>query len=181
MHPVIVLPGIVTGFARARDGIGFPGLLPGVRIVSSDVASYSEFSATNTNDNFVFHCQGRHSNGISECHVTHFSIPQYFTVYPIERNQPSIKGTHKHSITENCDTPIIRTATHTGSLIRRMRVFPEYSASYCVNRHNAVWTLSHIHDAVNHNRVRLPRAEHLILQHPLELEIPHIVLLDLIK
>jgi hypothetical protein len=67
--------------------------------------------------------------------------------------------------------------------VRRADVLvdPEYPAGLCVERHDVVRSLGQIHDAVNHQRRRLPRTEDLGLQNPLHLEVLDVGRIDLLQ
>ena len=58
-------------------------------------------------------------------------------------------------------------------------VLPEHAPRLRVHREHVVRTLRDVHHAVHHERRRLPGAEHLVGEHPLELEVLHVARVDL--
>ena len=87
------------------------------------------------------------------------------------RDEMRVERAHEQRVAQHRDAAIVGAAADAGIGRRRVAVEPEHPAGLRIERDHVVRPLGHVHDAVDDERVRLPGPEHLILQHPLLLEV----------
>ena len=95
------------------------------------------------------------------------------------RDEVRVERAHEQRVAEDRDAAVVGAAADARVGRRRVAVLPEHPAGPRVDGHDVVGPLGDVHDPVDDDRVRLPGAEDLVLQHPLRLEVRHVGRRDL--
>src|SRR5262249_11815587 len=86
-----VLPGLVTGLARARNGVGAPRLLAGVEVGRVDPAADAELAAGGADDGDVAHDEGRKRHRLADGGLGHLALPQLLPGRAVEREDAAVE------------------------------------------------------------------------------------------
>src|SRR5258708_26670916 len=93
-----VLPGLVAGFARARDRVGAPGRLAGVEIGRLDEAANAEFAAGRAHDGKVADDQRRDGERLADRRLGDLAFPYHFPGSLADSEHAPIKRDGNHLV-----------------------------------------------------------------------------------
>src|SRR5215470_18881044 len=80
-----VFPGLVAGFAGARDGVGAPGRLAGVEIGCLDEAADAEFATGGAHDGEIADDERRYGQRLADGGIRDFALPDRFASRLVDR------------------------------------------------------------------------------------------------
>src|SRR3984885_7191398 len=105
-----VLPGVVTGLACARDGVGPPRLLAGIEIGGVDESADAEFTAGGTDNRQVAHHQRRHGDGLAERRIGDLALPDLLAGRLVDGEHPAVQRDRDHLVLPQRDAAIVYAA-----------------------------------------------------------------------
>src|SRR5262249_30356617 len=105
-----VLPGLVAGLARARDGVGAPELLSGVEVGSVDEAADSGFDTGRAAYCDVAHDQRRRGQGFGDCRIGDLALPDDLTGRLIGGDQAAVERDRDHLVLPQRHAAVVDTA-----------------------------------------------------------------------
>src|SRR5258708_38105280 len=105
-----VLPGLVAGFAGARDRVGAPRRLAGVEIGRLDEAADAEFAAGGADDSKVADDQRRNGQRLADGGVGDLALPGDFAGRLVDREHAAIKRDGNHLVLPQRDAAVVDAA-----------------------------------------------------------------------
>src|SRR5258708_21465438 len=105
-----VLPGLVAGFAGARDRVGAPGRLAGVEIGRLDEAADAEFAPGGADDSEVADDQRRDGERLANGGVGDLAFPHHFARRLVDREHAPVKRDGNHLVLPQCDAAVVDAA-----------------------------------------------------------------------
>src|SRR6516162_8266336 len=105
-----VLPGLVTGFAGARDRVGAPCRLARIEVGRLDIAADAELAAGSAHDGEVAHDQRRNGERLPDGGISDLSLPRDFTSLLVDGEHAAIQRDGYYFVLPQRDAPIIDAA-----------------------------------------------------------------------
>ncbi len=177
--PGVAAPGFVAGLAGSGNGVEAPHFLSRARIEGRDEAADAVLAAAEADEHLVLDDERRHRDRVAKLGIAHRHVPERAAGRGIERDQVPVERAGVDDVAKDRDAAVVGAAAHARVGRHGVAVLPEHAAGLRVHRQHVVRPLGDIHDPVHDERRGLPRAEHLIGQNPLELEILDVAGLDL--
>ena len=153
--PGVAFPGVVTGLARAGDGVGLPDLLAALGIVGGDEAAHAELAARDADHDLAVHDQRRHGHVVALLPVGDgLAFPGDLAGRGVERDQHGVLPGHVDLVAVQRDAAlgVVQRAEAFGQLAL---VLPDQVAGPGVEGEELVVRRGDEHDAVVDDRRRL--------------------------
>src|SRR5262249_37917179 len=106
-----VLPGLVAGFAGARDRIGAPHALSGIEVGAVDEATDAVFAAGRADDGDVAHEPWRQRQSLRNGGICDLALPDLLAGRLVGRDEPAIKRDRDHLVLPERDAAVVDAAT----------------------------------------------------------------------
>ena len=171
VFPGVAGPGIVPGLAGSWNRVEAPRFFSRFRVEGRDEAADAELGPADADDHFVFHDERGHRDRVRQLHVGNGDVPEWMAVFRVDRDQMRVERAHEHGVAQDRDASVVGAAADPRLGHRRVPVLPEHPTRPGIDGHDVVRTLSDVHHPVGNDGVRLPGAEHFILQNPFGLEV----------
>ncbi len=135
--------------------------------------------AAHADDHLVLDHERGEGDGVGQLRVGDGDVPDGLAVLRIDRDEVGVQRAHVQHVAVNGDAAVVGAAAH--PLVGRVRVavLPEHAPGPGIQRQHVVGALRDVHEAVHDDRRGLPGPEHLALQDPLLLQVPHVERRDL--
>src|SRR6266436_6169116 len=153
-----ILPGLVAGFARARDRVGAPGGLAGVEVGRLDEAANAEFAARSAHDGKVADDQRRDGERLADGRVRDLAFPDHFAGRlvdgehaPIERDGNHLVLPQRHAAVVDPAAGDVAGPGAVGAGIH-LPLDDALLAGSDIDRINRTPPVRHVHDAVLDDR-----------------------------
>ena len=98
-------------------------------------------------------------------------VPERAAGLRVDRDEVRVERAHEQRVAEDREAAVVGAAADLDVRRDGVLVDPEDAAGLRVERDHVVRPLREVHDAVDDERRRLPRSEHLVLENPLQLEV----------
>ena len=166
--PGIAAPGVVTGFARARDGVKAPQPFAGLGVIGIDEPAAGSIPAGDPNEQPVADHEGRLLRIEIVGSFAEFDVPLDAPCLRIERNEVRVEGGHIEQTFADRDAAVARTTAVAHLFGRRQTplVMPEFSSRGCVNGENVIPRRGQKDDAIDHERHAGQSVTHARLEGP---------------
>jgi hypothetical protein len=160
-----VFPGLIAGFAGARDGVGAPCHLAGVEVGRLDIAADPEFAARRAHDRKVPDDQRCQGERLAQRWLGDLALPHDFTGCLVDGEHASVERDGDHLVLPQCDAAVVDAAA--SDIARPGAVgagihLPFDDALFSggkVDRIDRAPAVRHVHDSVLDDRGRLQIAE----------------------
>src|SRR5712671_1061935 len=111
-----VLPGLVAGFADARDRKGAPRLLTGIEVGRVDPAADAEFAAGRPDDGKITYDQRRERHSFAKRRLRRLALPCEFAGCAVDRENAPVERDRDHLVLPQGDAAVVdATARHIAS------------------------------------------------------------------
>ena len=177
--PRVAAPRLVAALARPRHRVEAPQLLAGGGIERGDEAANAVLAAADADEDLVLHRERRHRDRVAQLRVADRNVPERPPTGGVDGHEMAVERAHEERRAEDGEPAVVGAAADARLGRRGVAVLPEHAPRLRVHGEHVVRTLRDVHDAVHHERRRLPGAERLVGEHPLELEVLHVAGVDL--
>ena len=178
--PGIARPRFIARFAFARNGVGLPRRLTGLRIERGDETADAHFATRNAHHDHALRGERCHGRVVTVSVILNLLFPNDFARARIERDQERIDGRHVHAVAIQRYAAIGRMQLH--KVFRQLALIaPQLLAAAGVERDDIVLRRGDEHDAVIHHGWRLMSFAQARRERPHRHQVPGVRRGDLVE